>query len=842
MGILGNDKELKETKNKETKNKDMKNEAKNKETKNKETKNKETENKETKNKEMKNKETENKETKNKETQNKDMKNRETKNTETKNKDIKNREMKNKENKSKETKNKVIKNKETKKEEKVIKSVKTKSDLKNNNNDAIDKAFEKRKKVIVDLMSDDLYVPMKEKEIAIILGIKSEDRHMLSVVLKALLSENKINITKRGKYSLGPGKTFTGVFSSTIKGFGFVSVEGEKEDFFVDKSNVFNAFHGDTVLIEPLPGKHGEHREAKIISVVERAFVNVTGTYSKGRNKGFGFVVTDNKYLSDVFVDSDDSMKAKEGDKVVVNILSYGGNGKKPEGKVIEILGKEGDKGVDVLAVIRSFGIPEVFSSDVMRETEKIKDFVTKEDTEGRIDFRDVTMVTIDGEDSKDLDDAVSLREENGLYILGVHIADVSNYVNEGTLLDKEALQRGNSVYFVDRVIPMLPVKLSNGICSLNAGEDRLAMSCVMYIDKKGNVTDYKICESLINVNRRMTYTSVNKIINEDEEEILKYPDVAQMLIDMKALSDILRKKRTERGSVDFDLPETKIEVDDKGFPISVKPYEANDATRLIEDFMLAANETVASHIYWQDKPFIYRVHETPDADKIESLSLLVKNFGYYLKGDPLDMHPKEIQKLINEFKDTAEEGLVTRLALRSMKQARYSHECLGHFGLACKEYCHFTSPIRRYPDLMIHRILKDEIHERLDEKKIKHYDYILDDICKKCSKTERRADEAERSVNKLKKAEFMTKHIGEEYDGFISGLTGYGIYVELPSTVEGMIRLSSLNDDYFEFDEKKMEVVGVSTDIKYMLGQAVRIRVADVDVHLSTIDFEMITE
>ncbi len=702
----------------------------------------------------------------------------------------------------------------------------------------DKRFEERKKRILKFMGESFYIPMKEKELAIVLEVEPEDRPVLKQILVELLDENRINISKRGKYSLGPGKTFTGIFSRTLKGFGFVTVEGG-EEFYISEKNSLNAFSGDSVKIEPLSKSHGEHKEAKIIEITERAVTEVTGTYQLSKNKNFGFVIPGDPHLEDIFIPGEFSLKAKNNDVVVVSITSYGDVNMKPEGKVIEILGKNGDAGVDVLSVIRSFSIPESFDTRVSCEADVLPDAVMKEEYEGRRDLRNIDMVTIDGEDSKDLDDAVSLYMDNDDYILGVHIADVSHYVREGSELDKSALNRGNSVYFVDRVIPMLPVKLSNGICSLNAHEDRLAMSCVMRIDENGKIKDYDIFESVINVNERMTYSSVNKIICEDEDERKKYSNVTDMLLKMKELSLILRQCRYDRGGIDFDIPETKIEVDETGFPVVIKAYETNAATRLIEDFMLAANECVSSFVFWQDKPLVYRVHENPDADKIDTLKIMLKNFGYYLKGDAENIHPKEIQKMLMEFEGHEEEGMITRLTLRSMKKARYSPECLGHFGLACKQYCHFTSPIRRYPDLVVHRIVKDILHGDLNEKKINRYNAVLDEICKQCSKTERRADEAERAVNKLKKAQYMERHIGEVFEGNISGLTKYGMYVELPNTIEGMIRISKIPGDYFEYDDKKMIMYGLKSDIVYKLCQSVKVRVEDVDIHLGTIDFEL---
>ena len=446
------------------------------------------------------------------------------------------------------------------------------------------------------------------------------------------------------------------------------------------------------------------------------------------------------------------------------------------------------------------------------------------------------MVTIDGEDSKDLDDAVSLTKENDIYHLGVHIADVSHYVKEDSPLDKEALKRGTSVYLVDRVIPMIPHQLSNGICSLNKGCDRLALSCLMDIDMKGNIIGHKICESVINVNRRMTYTSVKKILEDnDKEECAKYRELVDMFKLMQECADILRKKRFKRGSIDFDFPESKIILDKDGRPVDIKPYDRNVATKLIEDFMLAANETVAEDYFWQEVPFIYRTHENPDPEKILKLSTFINNFGYSMHITD-EIHPKELQKLLEKIAGSDEENLISRLTLRSMKKAKYTAECIGHFGLAAKYYCHFTSPIRRYPDLQIHRIIKECLHGGMSEKRKLHYDKILPDVAEQASATERRADEAERDTDKLKMVQYMSAHIGEYFDGVISGVTNWGIYVELPNTIEGMVSVNNMRG-YYVFDENHYEMFNETTHQTYKLGQKVRVVVVDTNAISRTIDF-----
>ena len=586
------------------------------------------------------------------------------------------------------------------------------------------------------------------------------------------------------------------------------------------------------------GQNGRRQEAQVIEILARGMKQIVGIYDKN-NKNFGFVIPDNTKISeDVFVPVERSKGAVSGHKVVCEITDYGKNNRKPEGKITEILGHVNDPGVDIMSIVKGYELPTEFSEKIMHQAERVASEVSEADMAGRRDLRNVQMVTIDGEDAKDLDDAVSLTKDGTQYQLGVHIADVTNYVQENSALDWEARERGTSVYLVDRVIPMLPHKLSNGICSLNAGENRLAMSCLMTIDEKGEVVSNEIVESVINVDRRMSYTSVKKILEDkDEAEIHEYEALVPMFELMRELAGILREKRKKRGSIDFDFPESKIVLDKQGHPIEIKPYERNVATKIIEDFMLIANETVAEHFHWMELPFVYRTHDNPDPEKIDKLSTFIRNFGYSIKSRQEEIHPKELQKLLAKIEDTPEEALISRLTLRSMKQAKYTIDCTGHFGLACQYYCHFTSPIRRYPDLQIHRIMKEQLRGRLNEKRIEHYNALLPEVAKHSSEMERRADEAERETDKLKKVEFMERHIGEIYEGVISSITAWGVYVELPNTIEGMIHVSMLPGDYFYYDEETYEMVGQSTDIRYKLGQTLKIRVHATDKILRTIDF-----
>ena len=707
--------------------------------------------------------------------------------------------------------------------------------------------DKRKKLICELVEDEFYVPMKEKELAIFMQVAPDDRADLKQILNELLEEGKLQISKRGKYSKGEGKKaeLVGTFISNVKGFGFVEIEGYEEDFFIPESGVNGAFHKDTVQIEIIKERNdGKRKEARVVSIIEHGITKVVGTYEK--SKSFGFVLPDNdKISSDIFVPAERSKGAVTGHKVVVELTDYGDARRSPEGKVVEIIGHINDPGVDILSVVRGFDLPMEFEEKVLNQAERMNKEVSDADREGRRDLRDEMMVTIDGEDAKDLDDAVSVIRDGENYVLGVHIADVTNYVQENSALDREAKKRGTSVYLVDRVIPMLPHALSNGICSLNEGVDRLALSCIMTISPQGEVIDYEITESVIRVNRRMSYTAVKKILEDQDAELLKeYEEFVPMFLEMKELAEILRKRRKIRGSIDFDFPESKILLDKEGRPLEIKPYERNTATKIIEDFMLLANETVAQHFYWMEMPFVYRTHENPDPEKILKLGTFINNFGYHIKvkaGDN-EVHPKEIQKLLTNIEGTDEEALIARLTLRSMKQAKYSVNCSGHFGLACQFYCHFTSPIRRYPDLQIHRIIKEQIRGRLREERLVHYKEILPEVCKHSSEMERRADEAERETDKLKKAQYMEQHIGEIFEGVISGITAWGIYVELPNTVEGMIHVTKLSGDYYYYKEETYEMVGRDSGKSFKLGQKLKIVVDYVDRMNKSVDFILADE
>lgn len=705
---------------------------------------------------------------------------------------------------------------------------------------MDQTFERRKKLIYDFICDEFYVPMKLKELAILLQVPKDQRKELKAIMDSLEAEGKVHVSKKGKYTKGEAKRIVGTYQAHARGFGFVAVEGEDDDIFISEDDTNGAFHGDQVEVTIKSAPDGKRREGKVVRILSHGTTRLVGYFQK--NKNFGFVVPDNqRFIKDVFVPLERSKGAVTGHKVVVELTKYGGDNKKPEGKIVEIIGHVNDPGTDIMSIVKGYDLPIEFPEKVLNQAERVAKDVSTADMAGRMNIRDWQMVTIDGEDAKDLDDAISLTKEGENYKLGVHIADVTNYVQEKSALDREAYKRGTSVYLVDRVIPMLPHILSNGICSLNEGEDRLALSCIMTINDKGNVVDYKIAETVICVDRRMTYTSVKKILEEqDEEECKKYEEFVPMFQMMEKVAGILREKRKKRGSIDFDFPETKMVLDEQGKPIELKPYDRNVATKIIEDFMLLANETVAEHYFWQEIPFVYRTHEQPDEEKIQKLAIFINNFGHSMHIANNAVRPKEIQKLLVKVEGTNEEALISRLALRSMKQAKYTPENTGHFGLATTYYCHFTSPIRRYPDLQIHRIIKEDLRGRMNDNRREHYEKILPEVTKQCSERERLAEEAERETIKLKKVEYMEEHIGEVFEGVISSITKWGIYVELPNTIEGLVHVTNMHDDHYDYIEERFEMVGEHTRKVYKLGQTVYIVATGTDRLQRTIDFEFV--
>lgn len=749
-----------------------------------------------------------------------------------------------------------------------------------------KDMDRRKKFILELMGDPIYQPMRLREISSLLRLSKEEKRELYDVLDELCEEGKVSVDRKGRYEKVKGKwkkkkddryyddrreeygseygrkkkdknkkdknkkeqpegiQAEGTFIGHPKGFGFVEIEGQDEDIFIPESDTGTAMHQDKVrIIIRDEKKEGKRQEGVVVKVLERGMPEIVGTYQL--NRDFGFVISDNpKFSKDIFIPRKEAAGIKNGDKVIAVITDYGSGNKNPEGKIKENLGNIRTPGTDILAIVKSFGIPSEFPEKVMKQAQRVPDHVLDADRDGRLDLRHLQTVTIDGEDAKDLDDAISLTKEGDIYHLGVHIADVSNYVQYNSALDREALKRGTSVYLADRVVPMLPERLSNGICSLNQGEDRLALSCLMDINEKGKVVSHQIAETVINVNERMCYTDVKNILEDTDEEAKKrYDALIPMFFMMKELSGILRNSRHHRGSIDFDFPESKIILNAAGKAIDVKPYEANVATKIIEDFMLMANETVAQEYCTEEIPFVYRTHDNPDPEKVESLLTLLHNQGVKIQKAKEEITPKEIQQIIESIEELPNEAMISRLVLRSMKQAKYTTECSGHFGLAAKYYCHFTSPIRRYPDLQIHRIIKDNLRGRLmREGRTEHYAEILDEVARQSSVCERRADEAERESDKLKKAEYMSYHLGEEFEGIISGVTGWGLYVELPNTVEGLVHVNTLRDDYYVFNQESYELCGEMTKKVYKLGDKVRVRVADADKMLKTVDFELVSD
>lgn len=694
--------------------------------------------------------------------------------------------------------------------------------------------------ILDHMAEKDYRPARFKELKNFFDIDDEDEDKFLGLLNEMEDEVSIVKTKNNRYMLPPDNVLVGTYLSTRRGFGFVSVEGYTDDFFIPTKDSLNAFHDDRVLIQVTKRSYARDMksEARVVRILNRGITTLIGVYQA--SDGYGFVIPNNKKIADdIFIPEKASKGAVSGSLVIVELQDYGTGKKSPTGVVTEVIGHVDDPTTDILSVIKSYNIPVEFPDAVEEQLLTIPEEVDPSQLEGRHDFRDLDTVTIDGEDAKDLDDAISLSYENGIYHLGVHIADVSEYVKENSALDKEALNRGTSNYLVDSVIPMLPHKLSNGICSLNHDVDRLTLSCVMDIDERGRVVSHEICEGVINVNERMNYTDVAAILEERENApVERYKPLIPMFRLMLELSEKIRENRAARGSIDFDVAETKIIVDEDSKPVEIKPYERNCATKIIEDFMLIANETVAEEYFWADLPFEYRVHEVPNEEKVDSLRAVIRNFGLYFKVSRDKMHPKEFQKLLKSIEGKPYEALVTRLTLRSMQQARYGTECLGHFGLACKYYCHFTSPIRRYPDLQIHRIIKENLHGKLDERRIKHYAKLLPKVAEDNSFKERRAETAERDVEKLKEIEYMSEHIGETFTGMVSGFTSQYIFIELENTIEGAVSVASLDDDFYVYNEEKMEMTGNSTGRRFRLGDKAVVKVVKCDKIDRVIDFE----
>ena len=704
-----------------------------------------------------------------------------------------------------------------------------------------------KEVILNFMKEEAYKPMEIPEIAKIFNINKNEYKSFKKAIKTMEKEGLLARDESDKLGLAQRMgVITGKIEIHDRGFGFLipDIEGIK-DLFIAKTNLMGAMNGDRVVAKIIKeGRNGKRTEGIIINIVERVNKNIVGIYED--NKSFGFVLPEDKRIqNDIFISKKDRNGAKKGQIVMVEITRWpDGKRKNPEGKVVEILGRPGDKGIDIDIIIRKYNLPEDFPPSVLNSALDIEDFITEDEIKGRLDLRNVKMVTIDGEDAKDLDDAVSIeRLENGNFKLGVHIADVTHYVKERSVIDKEAFKRATSVYLIDRVIPMLPKKLSNGICSLNPKVDRLTLSCIMEVNRQGKVVNHTIAQSVIKTNERMTYTDVTKILRDNDVELIeRYKDLVDDFKAMEELCKILRKKRLDRGAIDFDFEECKIILDEKGKPIDIKPYERAIANRMIEEFMLLANETVAEHMEKLKVPFVYRIHENPDAEKLEKFKAFIYNLGYNDITWGEEVNPKALQRVLDKFKGENEETIISTLLLRSMMQARYSPECAGHFGLAADYYCHFTSPIRRYPDLQIHRIIKEYLNKELTENRSKKLVSIVDSAAKQSSEMERVAQEAEREADDLKKAEYMKDRIGEIFEGMISSVTGFGAFVELPNTIEGLVHITSFRDDYYIYDEDRLILIGERNKKIYRLGDKLKVLCSKVDILSREIYFEIVED
>lgn len=704
-------------------------------------------------------------------------------------------------------------------------------------------MEEKEELILRFMKTEDYVPMKAKEMALILMVPKSKYNEFVNLLNKLESEYKIVKNRKNRYRISEIETFEGTYRKNQKGFGFIKIENREDEIYVSKENSNNALNGDKVIVEIIEEKSKEKKaEGRILKIIKHEKDTVVGIFQN--NKNFGFVVPDDKsFGTDIFISKKNFGKARNNHKVLVQITKYPEKGKKAEGKIIEVIGNVNEAGVDMLSLIKEYDLPYKFPEEVIEEAKKQGDEIDKKDIPNRVDLRDKIIFTIDGEDAKDLDDAVRVEKlENGNYKLDVHIADVSYYVKQDSKLDKEAVIRGTSIYMLGRVIPMLPRELSNGICSLNAGEDRYTLSCSMEIDKKGKVISSSVYKGIIKVTERMTYTDVQKILDKSDKKVLKrYEKYIQEFENMKELATILKNRRLEQGYLNLDIPESKIVLDTDGKAIDVKKYETNFANEIIEQFMLTANETIAEKFYWLDAPFIYRVHENPDLEKITELNKFLFNFGYKIKANKDNVYPKEFSKVLEEVRGKEEERVVSNLILRTLKVARYEAENKGHFGIASKYYCHFTSPIRRYPDLFIHRIISKYIENNYDikEKEIQKLYDLAEKRADSSSEREKIATKVEREAIDIKKAEYMENKIGEVYEGIVSSVTQFGIFVELENTVEGLIRFENLGDEYFIYDENKKILIGERTNKIYKIGDKVKIKVIKANKLLRQIDFEL---
>ncbi|MDE5416221.1 ribonuclease R [Alkalihalobacterium chitinilyticum] len=695
------------------------------------------------------------------------------------------------------------------------------------------------------MREEAYKPLTVTELEEAFGLtdSSEFKEFVKI-LNEMEEQGLIVRTRSNRFGVPERMNLIkGKVQGNAKGFAFIipEVQGET-DVYVSQSDLGGAMNGDIVLVRLHPKSTGTRPEGSVIRIIERGLQQIVGTYMD--HEQYGMVVADDKRIpNDIFIPKTASKGAAEGHKVVVKLTRYPEGRNSAEGEVTEILGHKNDPGIDILSIIHKHGLPQEFPQDVLDQAENVPDEIDPEEIKNRRDLRDKTIVTIDGADAKDLDDAVNVeRLENGNYSLGVHIADVSYYVKEGSPIDIEAEERGTSVYLVDRVIPMIPHRLSNGICSLNPKVDRLTLSCEMEITPDGQVVGHDIFQSVIRTTERMTYTEVRKILEDEDEEVLqRFEPLIPFFKQMGELADILRKKRFERGAIDFDFKEAKVLVDEEGKPTDVVIRERSVAERLIEEFMLAANETIAEHFHWLKVPFIYRIHDDPKEEKLNKFLEFITNFGYVVRGTANSIHPRALQQLLEAVRGEPEETVISTVMLRSMQQAKYDPESLGHFGLSTEFYTHFTSPIRRYPDLIVHRLIRTYlIEKKTDEKTQSHWKHRLDEIAKHSSEMERRAVDAERETDEVKKAQFMEDKIGETFTGIISGVTNFGIFVELENTIEGLVHVSYLTDDYYSYDERSYAMIGERTGNVFRIGDELEVRCINVNVDESSIDFEIV--
>ena len=714
-------------------------------------------------------------------------------------------------------------------------------------------MQEKEKLILDFMKEEQYVPMKAKEIALLLEVPKQEYREFTLVLAKLEKQYLIQKSRKGKYTLIDETRFQkGIFRANEKGFGFVKIS-DNEEIHIARKQTNGALNGDEVLIEILKEARDKKREGRIVSILKHAKTTLVGTFQN--HKTFGFVVPDDrKFGTDIYIPKKHFKGAHTRDKVVVELTVYVEKGKSAEGKIIEVLGKTDETGVDMLSLVKEYNLPYEFPEPVLEEAKSIKEQILKKEIPHRLDLRNQEIFTIDGEDAKDLDDAVFVEKlENGNYRLGVGIADVSYYVKENSKLDKEALIRGTSVYMLDRVIPMLPKELSNGVCSLNAGKDRLALSVIMEIDKQGRVVSSDIQKAIICVTKRMSYHEVSvlldymkkKKLSKEQEQVVE--DNRKYLMHFERMAEcakILKERREKQGSLNLEIPESKLVLDENGYVLDIKPYELSFANEIIEQFMLTANETVAEHFYWLEAPFIYRVHEEPDEDKIKDLNTFLYNLGYRVKASKDNIHPKAFAEVLEQIKGKEEEKVISHFILRTLKVARYESENKGHFGIASKCYCHFTSPIRRYPDLFIHRIISHYIdtNYHVEESWKAEEQALAVKAAEQSSEREKVAKEVERESVDMKMAEYMEGKIGEMYEGIVSSITSFGMFVELDNTVEGLIRFEHMGEDYFFYDENRKMLIGERTKKMYHIGDKIAIRVIDANKELRRIDFELVEQ